>query len=427
MISEKLLQFIWQQQYFNSQNLISTDGEVVQVLKVGSLNYNQGTDFLHASIRVNDIVLVGNIEVHIKASDWLLHNHSNDKNYDNVILHIVWENDKLVLDKNNKPIITVELQSIVPKVLLTKFSELMNDGISNLLPCKSFLPALSSIGWIAWKERLATERLVEKSERVLDVFKKTEHNWEETFWQILAYNFGLKNNTDLFQKIAETVSVKILAKHKNQIHQLEALLLGQANLLHSNLPTEYGQMLYKEYTFLQKKYSLQKILIQPAFLRMRPASFPTIRLAQLAMLIHKSVHLFSVLKEKTVNIELHKLFDVTANDYWNYHFTFNDDEHTLKEKNLGAQMINNIIINTIAPVFFAYGTYMNEDEYKEKSIRWLQNANSEKNTITKAWEENNIENKNAFDSQALIQLTKNYCNKKMCLSCAVGNKILSKN
>jgi hypothetical protein len=337
----------------------------------------------------------------------------------------VWQNDKQIFDAHNKPIATLELQHIVPKLLLEKFDTLMQ--AKNSLPCANFLPALSSTGWLAWKERLATERLLIKSETVLQVFEKTNNNWEETFWQMLAYNFGLKLNAELFKQVAQSISVNILAKHKNQIHQLEALLLGQANLLKANTNNAYTIMLYKEYLFLQKKYSLQTISVQPMFLRMRPANFPTIRLAQLAMLIHQSVHLFSKIKEiKTVAV-VKELFNVTANDFWNKHYTLIDDEHNNEPKKLGNQMINTIIINTIIPVLFAYGHYMKEDEYKTKAMQWLQDLQPEKNTITNSWKLYEIENKSAFDSQALIHLTNNYCNKKLCLSCAVGNKVLMKN
>ncbi|MCX6209043.1 MAG: DUF2851 family protein [Bacteroidetes bacterium] len=343
-MTEKLLQFIWQKQYFNNQQLKTVDGNAIQIVKPGNLNLNQGPDFLNASIKINNIVLVGNIEVHINASDWLLHHHSSDENYNNIILHIVWQNDTQIFDKNNILIATIELQSIVPKVLLEKYNALML--AKNLLPCASFLPALSIIGWLSWKERLATERLLLKSENVLNIFKTTNNNWEETFWQMLAYNFGLKLNADLFKQVAQSISVNILGKHKNQIHQLEAMLFGQANLLQSNMSNSYGQMLYKEYLFLQKKYSLQKTTIQPMFLRMRPANFPTIRLAQLAMLIHQSSHLFSKIKEQKNVAELRKLFAVVANDFWNTHYTIEEEAANNEPKYLGKQMINGIIINT---------------------------------------------------------------------------------
>ena len=422
-MTEQLIQFIWQFQHFNKSNLQTEQGDDLQIIKIGNLNSNQGADFLNAAIKLNNITLAGNIEIHTKSSDWHLHNHSSDKNYKNIILHIVWENDFQIVDENNKQIPTLVLQNIVPKVLLEKFSILMNAAPT--LPCSNFLPALSSIGWLAWKERLTTERLLIKSEIILNSFIANNNNWEETFWHFLAYNFGLKVNADFFKQVAATISVSTLAKHKNQIHQLEAFLLGQANLLEENFTNDYAILLQKEHQFLKKKYALKSIKGSCLFLRMRPSNFPTIRLAQLAMLISNSSHLFSKIKEiKSIN-EVRNLFNVTCNDYWHYHYTLKDETAAYEPKKLGKQMIDNIIINTIVPVLFAFGNYIGEDDYKIKAMNWLQEIKSEKNNITKQWELLEIENKSAFDSQALIHLTNNYCNKKLCLKCAVGNKVLA--
>ena len=421
-MTEKLLQFIWQFQYFNKSGLITEQGDELQILKSGNLNTNQGPDFLNASIKLNDITLAGNIEIHIKSSHWHQHNHSIDKHYKNIILHIVWENDEQIFDTNKKAIPTLVLQNLVSKLLLEKYSILMEE--TPTLPCSSFLPALSSIGWLAWKERLTTERLLEKSEIVLRTFAQNNNNWEETFWHLLAYNFGLKVNADFFKQIAQTISVITLAKHKNQIHQLEAILLGQANLLNENFDNDYPKLLQREYQFLKKKHSLKTAQGSCLFLRMRPANFPTIRLAQMAMLISNSSHLFSLIKEMKDIKEVQKYFNVTCNDYWHYHYTLTDETSAYEPKKLGKQMIDNITINTIIPVLFAYGHYCKEDDYKLKAINWLQQVRAEKNNITRQWEDYSIEHTTAFDSQAFIQLTNQYCKKKNCLKCAIANKIL---
>lgn len=422
-MNEKLLQFIWQFQYFNKSELVCQDKSHLQIIFQGTINYNQGPDFQNASIKVDDTTLVGNIEIHVLASDFTKHRHQNDLNFNNLILHVVWKNDQTIFDKNNNPLPTLELQNRVPKLLLQKYEALMN--ATDLLPCSSFLPALSNIGWLAWKESLLAKRLETKALNVLNVFAKNNNNWEESFWQLLVYNFGLKVNADFFQNVADTISINILTKHKNNIHQLEALLLGQANLLEDEFTDQYSLMLQKEYLFLQKKYGLVKLSNKPHFLRMRPANFPTIRLAQLAMLVHHSSHLFSLIKEKTTVSELQKLFNITANDYWNYHYQLNDAPTNFMPKKLGNQMVNTIIINTIIPILFAYGLYSKDDNFKEKAIHFLQSLPAEKNNLTRQWELLKIENKNSFDSQALIELTNNYCKPKNCLNCAVGSKVLS--
>jgi Protein of unknown function (DUF2851) len=422
-MNENLLQFIWQFQRYNTSSLTTSNNEVLTIVNTGTINKNQGPDFLNATIILNNIKLVGNIELHTKSSDWLQHKHNIDSNYNNIILHVVWINNKTIIDNNNLELPTLELQNLVPKVLLQKYENLMQQ--QPMLPCASFLPALSALGWLSWKERLATERLIEKSNVVLDMLTQNNNNWEETFWQLLAYNFGLKNNAHLFKNMAVSVTNNLLSKHKNQIHQIEALLLGQCNFLNKTFDDSYAIMLQKEYLFLQKKYNLVANIYNPQFLRMRPANFPSIRLAQLAVLVQNSSHLFSKIKAIDTVKELQNLFDVTANDYWQYHYQLNDDESEFKPKNLGKQMINSLLINTIIPTIFAYGVYNNNDDYKQKAILFLQEILPEKNSITNAWAALAIDNKNALDSQALLQLTKQYCLPKKCLHCAVGAKILN--
>ncbi len=420
-MTEKLLHFIWQFQYFNKNELFTETGEPLQIIKQGFYNTNQGPDFCEASVKIDCIVLVGHVELHIHASDWYKHHHAEDANYRNIVLHVVWNNDKPVLDKFGKQLPTLVLQHRVAKVLLQRYEDLMNEGSS--IPCKKFLPVLSEIGWLSWKERLVAERLETKSRKVLELFNESNHHWEETFWWMLAANFGIKVNSFVFETIARTIPINILAKHKNQIHQLDALLLGQANLLNGQFVDDYPNMLKREYNFLQKKYRLQQTAIAPAFLRMRPATFPTIRLSQLAMLVKTSSHLFSWCKQVDSVNELKEKFDVVANDYWHYHYRF-DEITDYKPKNIGRQMVENIIINTIIPVLFGYGLYTKDEQYKEKAIRWLAELAPEHNSITKSWDGSGTTNANALDSQALIQLSNHYCMEKKCLQCAVGNKLL---
>lgn len=420
-MTEKLLHFIWQFQYYNKHELLTEAGEPLQIIKQGSYNTNQGPDFSEATIRVGNIVLVGNIELHIAASDWHKHHHTGDRNYNNIVLHVVWNNDKPVLDKFGKQLPTLELRGRVAKTVLLRYEELMN--ARSVILCRKFLPVLDGIGWHSWKERLVAERLEEKSEKVLQLYKESNHHWEETFWWMLAANFGIKVNTLVFEAIAKTVPVNVLAKHKNQIHQLEALLLGQANLLNGFFVDDYPNMLKREHIFLQKKYGLKQTSIAPAFLRMRPAAFPTVRLSQLAMLINTSAHLFSWCKKVEDVNEVKQKFDVMANDYWHYHYRF-DEITDYRPKKIGNQMVENIVINTIAPVLFAYGMHTKEEQYKEKAIRWLVELEPEHNSVTKPWNGTGVYNINALDSQALIQLSSHYCRERKCLQCAVGNKLL---
>ncbi len=408
-MNEKLLQFIWQFQYFNKSNLLTTNDETLAIVRSGGLNRNQGPDFLDAIITIETVQLVGNIEVHYKASDWVKHQHQIDTNYNNTILHVVWVNDIPITTLNGNNIPTLVLDGRVPKITLERYKLMMDNP---LIPCHNIvLPTLDALGWLSWKERLVAERLQRKSMKVLAHLEVTKQHWEEVFWIMIASNFGMIVNAELFEQVAQSISVTILAKHKNQIHQIEAMLLGQANLLQGNFTDDYAILLQKEYQFLQKKYQLQPITIQPHFLRMRPANFPTIRLVQLAMLIHNSVHLFSKIKEQPTVQAVKDLFKVTTNDYWQSHYQF-DKPSTKSVKNLGASSIDNLLINTVIPVLFAYGLYMQDEAIKEKAINWLQNIKNENNHIITAWQAVGIKSTSAFDTQSLIELTKNYCQQK---------------
>jgi hypothetical protein len=416
-MTERLLQFIWQFQYLNKGELATLQGESLQIISPGQHNTNQGPDFLEAKVRIANTTWAGNIELHFKTSDWEKHKHHRDDNYNNVILHVVWEHD--VSPQNSIPVL--ELRGRVSKILLQKYDELMK-AIS-FIPCERSIPLTREIIWKSWKERLLAERLIKKSKVAENYLQQCNYHWEEVFWWLLSRNFGIKVNADAFEEMARSIPLAILAKHKNQIHQLESLLLGQLNLLNRNFMEDYPKMLKKEYEFYKKKYDLKPVAGTVFFLRMRPGNFPTIRLAQLAMLVFNSAHLFSKIKEAASVNEIRKWFNLTANDYWHYHYHF-DEPSPFRKKKLGASMIHNIMINTIAPMLFAYGTYHHEEKYKQKALRWLEETPAENNSITKGFQQLTIENKTAFDSQALIELKNEYCNKKRCLDCSIGNAIL---
>ena len=416
-MTEKLLQYIWQFQHYNNRNLATTAAEKLQVIRSGTCNTNQGPDFLDARIKVGDTEWAGSIELHVNASDWKLHKHSSDAHYNNVILHVVWLDDiKEVL-----PFPTLELQSRVPVVLLDKFEELMQGA--QFIPCQQHIKRVPELIIHSLKERLLVERLQDRSRHIEKLLAESRQHWEEVFWWLLAKNFGARINAASFEKIARTIPVNILAKHRNQLVQLEALLMGQAALLDKRFREEYPDMLRKEYIFLQKKYRLRKAHAPLYFLRMRPANFPSVRLAQLAALVHKSLHLFSKVKDAAHVKEVATLMDVTANDYWHYHYSF-DEPTRFKKKKLGSNMIGNILVNTIIPVLYAYGYINANPVYTDKALRWLEEIPAEQNSIIKGFTALDIPNETAFDSQALLQLKNLYCNEKRCLQCAAGNWIL---
>lgn len=418
-MTERLLQFIWQFQYFNTSDLRTEQGEGLGIIYPGIYNTNQGPDFLAAKLLLDNTIWAGNIELHLNTSDWQKHGHQGDEMYRNVILHVVWENDRQPNALYCLP--TLELQPRVSGLLLDKFRSIMTK--STFIPCENNIKDIAPLVLEGWKERLLIERLQRRYDHVRQLLTENNHNWEETLWWMLARNFGIKVNAEAFEEIARSVPIRILGRHKHQIHQLEALLLGQGGLLQTEFKEAYPAMLQKEYRFLQKKYKLVPVKQPLLFLRMRPPNFPSVRLAQLAMLLHCSGHLFSRIKEMTLLKEVVKMFQVTANDYWHYHYRLGVPAQ-FKPKSLGSEMVYNIIINAIIPVLYSYGTYHSIEGLVERSLQWMREIPGERNVVAAEWKKTGLKTEHACDSQALLELKSMYCDKKRCLDCAIGNIIL---
>lgn len=415
-MNEQLLQFIWQFQYFNKESLKTCTGEQIEIVSAGILNKNQGPDFADAKIRIGNTLWAGTVELHLCTSDWNKHGHTNDENYKNIILHVVFENDQPPTD-----LPVLELKDRIANSLLSRYQSLMLH--QHFIPCEKMIGSVGELTINMWQTRLVTERLERKLAVINDYLLQTNQHWEECFWWLLAKNFGVKTNAQAFEAIAKSVSINILAKHKNQLIQLEALLMGQAGLLNLHSDDKYVHLLKKEYQFLKAKYHLKPIHFPVHFLRMRPGNFPTIRLAQLAALIAQSVHLFSKIVEAPSLAEVEKWFTAPPNDFWNYHYTLQDEAH-FKTKTIGNDMVHNIIINTIVPMLFAYGTFHQNQNLKDKALAWLDQTTAEQNTIIKGFKALNFTVKSAWQSQSLIELKTQYCDQKKCLYCAIGNSIL---
>ncbi len=383
------------------------------------IRYHLAKDTAIAKVVIETTTLVGSVELHLKTSDWEKHKHSTDDNYKNVILHVVYQHDK----EDTAQLPVLELAPRISLFLLEQYNKLMNN--QSFIACDQIIGGINELTWISWKERLVAERLMRKSEYILELLEKSNGHWEETLWWLTARNFGIKQNSDVFEEIARSIPVTLLAKHKESIHVLEALLLGQAGLLESDFTEEYPKLLQREFQFYQRKYKLQKVHAQPIFLRMRPVNFPTVRLAQLAMLIHTIAHLFSKIKDAVSLKDVKKVLAVTANDYWHYHYMLEEPSAFLPKK-VGIAMIDNIVINTIVPLLFAYGHYHKQDQFKQKAMQWLEETGSEKNSITEGFKKLALLNNSALDSQAFIELKTQYCDAKRCLDCSVGNALLRK-
>jgi hypothetical protein len=396
---------------------LTTDGgERIQVISPGIYNTNQGPDFSSAKIFIGNTTWVGTVELHLNTTDWLKHRHQHDQQYNNVVLHVVWEHDAVI---NDVPVL--ELGSRVSKLLLERYSELMD--LAHFIPCEKSIGNVHPLTWQSWKERLLAERLLRKSAIVQSLLQHNNYHWEEVFWWLLARNFGMKVNAEAFEAIAHSIPFNVLFKQKHQLPQLEALLFGQAGLLENDFTERYPQLLQREYRFLQNKYQLQPVHTPLLFLRMRPVNFPTVRLAQLAMLLYNTAHLFTRVKDETDIQTVKQCFDIAAGDYWHYHYRFGECS-AYKPKPLGNSMIDSIIINTIAPILFAYGNYYRDQSFQDKALQWLEETAPENNSIINGFKHLDIHCHNGYDTQALIEMKTQYCDKKRCLECAVGNQLL---
>jgi hypothetical protein len=416
-VNEKLLHYIWQFQLFNRNNLETSDGQTLTVFNPGAPNQNQGPDFLTAKIKIEDSFWVGNIEIHVNASDWIIHQHDSDLNYKNVILHVVWRIDQQI----DLPFPTLVLENIVPKIMLEKYNQLLNQ--KGFIPCEKNITQFDKLILEKLKERMLVEKLQLKAESLIDSLKAFHYNWEEISWQLIARNFGIIVNADAFEEIAKSISINLLFKHSHSLFQLEALLFGQSGLLNKHFKDAYPNNLFKEYLFLRKKYQLKQPKISIKFLRMRPANFPTVRLAQLAALLHQKQKIFSSMVHEENIQNLYSFIDINVSDYWNNHYVF-DKCVLIKNNNPGMQLKSNIIINTAVVLSYTYGSYYNFENYKNKSFQWLIDISAEKNFIYKSFLKLGFTIDNAYDSQAMIFLKLNYCDHKKCLDCTIGNQIL---
>ena len=422
-MNERLLQFIWGAGHFN-KNFLQTDrSEHIEIIDPGKLNVNQGPDFLDARIRINGTVWVGSVELHIYPDDWDKHGHGDDENYRNVILHVVWQNKPSISisQQSIKSISILELAPRVSKILLAQYEQWMN--LDSFIPCQSSLGLVDNLHWQGWKERILVERWQRKTARVKEMLLQNLFHWEETCWWMIARNFGNPVNADAFEAMARSVPINIIWKHRSNIIQLEAILLGQAGLLNGRYKEGYSILLQKEYRYQREKYKLRPILMPVHFLRMRPGNFPTIRLAQLAMLMHQQENIFAGWLEANDLDNLKKDLDIVANDHWHYHYRL-DELSNFRIKRMGESMIDNLVMNTVCLMLFTYGQHLNDQPVKEKAIHWLKQLAPENNRIIRKFNSLGIISKNAFDSQALLELKTSYCDLRKCLDCGIGRKIL---
>ena len=422
-MKEDFLHYLWQYQLFNTANLKTTKEVVLSVKKVGQHNTNSGPDFLEAQVIIGGQLWAGNVEIHLKSSDWYVHAHEQNKAYDNVILHVVWEDDIRIFRSNNTAICTLELKGLVPLQIKNNYNALFSRNRS-WIACANQLDEINAFTWSNWLERLYIERLEEKSIYIEKLLKESNNNWEAVLFQLLAKNFGLKVNGESFADMAKAIPFSVLRKESVKHENLETLLLGQAGLLTKNTEDNHYKEQLEKYTYQVHKYRLSSAINTVQFFRLRPPNFPTIRLSQLAHLYHLHQNLFQKLMLGVDVTYFYDILQTQASAYWDTHYSFGKEsnKHT---KRTTKSFIDLLLINTVIPLQFAYQRYIGKVDV-EKLLQLIQEINPEKNSIISNFSRLEVKAKNAMDTQALLQLKKKYCEPQQCLKCKVGLILLKK-
>lgn len=419
---EQLLHYLWKYRLYRPSGLTTTQGDTLEIIDPGLENTDAGPDFFNAKIRINGTVWAGSVEIHQKASDWLAHGHSADKAYENVILHVVETDDGTVFRQNGEAIPQLVLP--IPEQVIDNMEWLLTRD--SPVACLERLPAIDPVFRLQWMDALLAERLERKTDDILRWLDLYQKDWNEVFYILLCRNFGFGVNSDAFERLARSLPLKCILKQRPSASQVEALFLGQAGLLNDSNENRhhYYRFLQQEYSFLRKKYGLEPL--EPHIfrnLRLRPDATPHIKLVELAAIWIRHDTLFSSVLSARTPRELKDFFRVPASAFWDTHYNFlRPSPH--RKKQLGENALNMLLINTVVPLMFAYGLYHRMDEHKARALRLLASIPPEQNSIISLFSQVGMKPRNAGDTQALIQLKRNYCEQKKCLYCRLGFQLL---
>ncbi len=419
---EQLLHYVWMYRLIPSDSLTTIDGQYIEVIDPGMHNRDAGPDFFNAKIKIGDKIWAGNVEIHCSSDDWVKHGHSCDKAYNSVILHLA--------ENANAPVFN-QLGEKIPQCVITVPNDIRANAdylIFSLsrIPCKQFLNIIPSPIIYSWLNRLSIERLERKTDEIFSLLERYNDSWDEVFYLVLTRNFGFGLNSEEFQGLAFSLPFNYILRHSDNLFQIEALLFGQAGMLKQKTQHDvYYVRLKEEYAFLSAKYSLQsRDDLYFKSMRIRPRSFPQIRIAQLASLLQSSGRLFSHILVKEDIREIRTLFQTSPSAYWETHYNFGVASPKM-DKPLGESSLDILLINTVVPILFAYGRRRDSEKYCDKAIRFMEALKPERNSIVREFAQAGVTARHAFDSQALIQLCKEYCDTRKCLYCTIGHKLLT--
>ena len=419
---EQLLHYVWKHKIFPLKELKTTTGQQVEVIDTGLANTDAGPDFFNAKLKLDGVLWIGNIEIHERSSDWFKHGHHADAGYNSVILHIASEIDTEISRSNGERI--PQIQLICPEAVRTNYKELLETDIYP--PCYRIIPSLPPFTAHSWMTALQMERFEQKATLLNERLKRCQGNWEDAFFITLARNFGFGLNGDAFETWAHRLPFRAVDKHRNDLFQIEAIFFGQAGMLEDSDGDGYYLRLKKEYTYLQHKFGLIPMDASLwRFLRLRPANFPHIRIAQLACLYHRAYGLLSRIMETETLQGVRDILKGGTSEYWLTHYTFGGSSPS-RPKTLSNTSLDLLIINTVVTFLYAYGLHKGNRVLCARAGSFLEELKAENNYITRMWEQCGMKASNAADSQALIQLKKEYCDKKKCLYCRIGYEYLKR-
>ncbi len=418
------MHFIWRYRLYDGRNLMTADGEPIEIIQTGLYNTDAGADFSNARIRIGGVLLAGNVEIHVQAKDWYTHGHDHDAAYNNVILHVVYECDgKPTMLQNGEQVPVLSLKGHIPEALLQRYDLLKNS--KSKIPCADLIKTLpADFSLPSYYDRLVIERMQSKVAVIEAMLAASHNDWDRVAFQMIAMYFGGSVNKEPFGLLASSLPLSVIHKHRAEPTQIEALLFGQAGMLNGEADDEYPRMLKREYTYLKKLHTLSPVEEHSfKFFRVRPVSFPTVKIAQLAALLNKEPHLFSSMLDCKTLPALRSYFDVDVNPYWLTHFQF-DKPAAKGGANLGSMLTDVLLINAVVPLLFSYGRYKDDETLCQRALDLLYEIPAENNTIIRMWDGLGLKAKTANDTQALIQLNNQYCVNKRCLQCRMGHRLL---
>lgn len=419
-MNEDLLSFIWRFQYFEKNDLRTDEHYALSIVRTGHRNSNAGPDFSESHLVIDGVLWVGSVEIHVRASDWFLHSHEENGAYQGVVLHVVWENDRQASRKDGTPVPTLSLKGLVQDAVIERYRLLQDE--KETIPCSSAYPAVDQIQKYAMLDRVLLERLERKAKEVTWLYETNRKDWDQTAYQWLGRHFGFKLNDAPFQRLTGAVPWKIIQKHTDRSMQIEALLFGCSGLADVNSDDVYVRQLLKEFRFLANKYKLHGAVMEShewKFAKLRPAGFPTVRLAQFARLMCTPGSFLTRFLNAETFAELQTLFQIEQSDYWREHYVFGKKAKS-PVPTMGTDAANLLIINAAVPLMVAYSKQKQLPDLLDRAIYWLAEIPAENNRITREWASMGMRVKTAADSQALIEWYNGYCKPRLCLDCVVG-------